>query len=129
MAQSVKHLPSAQVMIPGSWDRAPCRAPVQRGVGFSLSLCPSCSCFLSLSNEQIFKILNEQSLSFEVFLKRAPQIALVLGSTKPKTPHLSWDGVSYDSFNKLSQTWRCKQHKSMILQLYRFQKFTLVSLG
>ena len=23
MAQSVKHLPSAQVMIPGSWDQAP----------------------------------------------------------------------------------------------------------
>ena len=27
VAQSVKHLPWAQVMIPGSWNRAPCRAP------------------------------------------------------------------------------------------------------
>jgi len=27
VVQSVRHLPSAQVMISGSWDRAPCRAP------------------------------------------------------------------------------------------------------
>ena len=27
VAQSVKHLPLAQVMILGSWDRAPCWAP------------------------------------------------------------------------------------------------------
>ena len=30
-AQSVKHLPSAQVTILGSWDRAPCRAPCSAG--------------------------------------------------------------------------------------------------
>ncbi|CAK7313434.1 hypothetical protein VULLAG_LOCUS17524 [Vulpes lagopus] len=41
-AQSVKCLPSAQVMIPGNWDGAPhgigCPAPW--GACFSLSLCP-----------------------------------------------------------------------------------------
>ena len=29
--QSVEHLPSAQVMIPGFWDRAPCQAPCTLG--------------------------------------------------------------------------------------------------
>ena len=31
VTQSVKHLPSAQVMIPGSWDRAPHQAPCSAG--------------------------------------------------------------------------------------------------
>ena len=31
VAQPVKHLPSAQVMIPGSWDRAPHWAPCSAG--------------------------------------------------------------------------------------------------
>ena len=31
MAQLVKHLPLAQVMILGSWDRAPHRAPCSAG--------------------------------------------------------------------------------------------------
>ena len=46
VAQSVKRLPLAQVMIPGSWDRVP-----QWGVCFSLSsACRSpCFCTLSLS--------------------------------------------------------------------------------
>ena len=50
---SVKHLPSAQVMIPGSWDQAPRQAPCLVG---SLLLPPpplvrSLSLTLSLSNE------------------------------------------------------------------------------
>ena len=31
VAQSVKHLPSAQVMLPGSWDRTPHWAPCSAG--------------------------------------------------------------------------------------------------
>ena len=31
VAPSVKHLPSTQVMIPGSWDRAPCKALCSAG--------------------------------------------------------------------------------------------------
>ena len=50
VAQSVKHLPSAQVMISESWDRAPHGAPYPAGVCFSLSLClpPPHLCSLSL---------------------------------------------------------------------------------
>ena len=48
VTQSVKHLPSAQIMIPGSWDRglgwAPCSAMSQL---FPLPL----PCLCSLSNE------------------------------------------------------------------------------
>ena len=55
VAQSVKHLSSAQVMISGSWDwvlhQAPCSAK-----SFSLSLCPSPHfCALSLTLSQINK--------------------------------------------------------------------------
>ena len=51
VAQSVKGLPSAQVMIPGSSDLEPCVGlPADQGVCFSLSLCCSpCLCSLSLS--------------------------------------------------------------------------------
>ena len=37
-AQMVKRLPSAQGVIPGSWDPAPRQTPAQQGVCFSLSL-------------------------------------------------------------------------------------------
>ena len=44
--QSVKRLPSAQVLIPGSWDRALCRASCSaRSLLLTL---PCCSCSLSL---------------------------------------------------------------------------------
>ena len=42
VAQSVKCLPSAQVMVPGSWDQAPHRAPCSAGdllLSLVLSLC------------------------------------------------------------------------------------------
>ena len=40
----IKHLPSAQVMIPGSWDRVPHQAPpALRGAYFSLCLSLSVS--------------------------------------------------------------------------------------
>ena len=42
MAQSVKHLPSAQVMIPGPWDGAPCREPASASptpLAYVLSFC------------------------------------------------------------------------------------------
>ena len=61
MAQSVKHLSLAQVMIPGSWDRALSQATWSAG---SVSPSPSApplpllvcahKCTLSLSNEYIF---------------------------------------------------------------------------
>ena len=45
VAQSVKQLPSTQVMIPGSWDRvlhwAPCREPASPSAYVSASLCVS----------------------------------------------------------------------------------------
>ena len=49
---NVQLLISGQVMIPGSWDRAPCWAPCWTHgacVGFSLSLCLSSPLMLSLS--------------------------------------------------------------------------------
>ena len=54
VAQWVKRLPSGQVMLSGSWNRAPhsIGLPAQRGVCFSLFLCPS-PYLCSLS--QIFK--------------------------------------------------------------------------
>ena len=52
VAQSVKWLPSAQVMIPGSWDGAPHLAPAQWGVCVALSFFRS-PCFFSLSLSQI----------------------------------------------------------------------------
>ena len=49
-------MPSAQVMISGSWDRAPHWAPAQCGVCFSLSLSPcSCSLFLCQMNKSNLK--------------------------------------------------------------------------
>jgi len=51
VAQSIKCLPTAQIMIPGSWDRALC---IGRGAFFSLSLCPPPFPHLrSLSNKYI----------------------------------------------------------------------------
>ena len=55
-AQLVKHLPSAQVMIPGSWDQAPRWAPCSVG---SL-LVPPLSLCLSLSLKLINKILKKR---------------------------------------------------------------------
>ena len=46
----VERLPSAQVMIPGSWDRALSRAPCSVGVCFSLCLLLPLLVF-SLSNK------------------------------------------------------------------------------
>nr|XP_054367840.1 uridine diphosphate glucose pyrophosphatase NUDT22 isoform X3 [Mirounga angustirostris] len=43
VAQMVKRLPSAQVMVPGSWNRVPHRAPCSLGACFSLCLCVSLS--------------------------------------------------------------------------------------
>ena len=61
MVQLVKHLPSAQVMIgvlgsnPPLWGRG---VPVQWGVYFYLSLCPSPQLMLVYTVSQINKILN-----------------------------------------------------------------------
>ena len=50
LVQSVKHLPSAQVMIPGSWDGAPHWAPCSAGSLLLPPLLPSppSSCFVSV---------------------------------------------------------------------------------
>ena len=42
VAQSVAHLPSAQVLIPGSWDGALCLAPCSAG-NLLLSLLHTCA--------------------------------------------------------------------------------------
>ena len=55
VAQSVKRLPSAQVVISGSWDRAAHGTSCSLGVCFSLSLCPFPTCALSPSLSQINK--------------------------------------------------------------------------
>ena len=44
-AQPVKRLPSVQVVILGSWDRAPCQAPCS-GICFSFSLCRPLTLFV-----------------------------------------------------------------------------------
>ena len=53
VAQSVKHLPLAQVMITGSWDQAPChRAPCSVGsllLPLPLPPLPLLVCSLTLS--------------------------------------------------------------------------------
>ena len=54
MAPLVGYLTSAQVIIMGSWDRAPHQTLAQWGLCFSLSLCP-CSCSLSQMNKQNLK--------------------------------------------------------------------------
>jgi len=62
VAQLVKRLPSAQVMIPESWDRVPHRAPPSLwGACFSLCLClPLPLLVLSLSVKQINKIFKKK---------------------------------------------------------------------
>ena len=54
VAQSVKHLPSAQVMISGSWDGALGQAPCSVGsLLLPPPLPPACELSLSLSNKII----------------------------------------------------------------------------
>ena len=62
MAQSVKHVPLAQVMIPGSWDGALHWAFCSAGVRFSLSLSLpilSPSLLLTLLNRYIKSLKKE----------------------------------------------------------------------
>ena len=56
VAQPIKHLPLAQVMILGSWDRAPCWAPCSTR-NLLLPLLSHCSCSRSLSqiNKKVLK--------------------------------------------------------------------------
>ena len=69
VAQLVKHLPSAQAMIPGSWNQVLHRAPCS--VGSLLLLPPAYTCELCLSQiNKIFKkikiknkVLNENDSS------------------------------------------------------------------
>ena len=57
MAQSVEHLPLAQVMIPGAWDQAPESGSLLSRESASPSALPSGSFSLSLSLSQINKNL------------------------------------------------------------------------
>ena len=63
VAQLVNHLPSAQVITTGSWDRVPDGASCLARVCFSLSLCPSHLFVLSLTLSQINKILKKKNAS------------------------------------------------------------------
>ena len=49
MAQSVKHLPLAQVMIPGSWDQVPHQASLLSGESASPSPSAPLQCLHSFS--------------------------------------------------------------------------------
>ena len=58
LAQLVKHLPSAQVMIPGFWDRVLHQAPCLAGsllLPFPLLLLIANACTLSIKLKKIFK--------------------------------------------------------------------------
>lgn len=50
-AQLVERLPSAQVVIVGSWDQVPCRSPCSMGIPLLplLAASPACARALSLS--------------------------------------------------------------------------------
>jgi len=52
VAQSVRHLPSARVVIPGSWDPAPHQAPCSAGSLLLplLAAPPACTLFLSVKS-------------------------------------------------------------------------------
>ena len=72
VAQLVRHLPSTQVIIPGSWD--PEDSLLSRGVCFSLSLCLSpCSCSLSQINKNIQKTKKERYIFFSILAYRMPR--------------------------------------------------------
>ena len=72
VAPGVKHLPSAQVMISGSWGRAPHRTPCSvESLLFPFSLplpLPLLMLILSLSLSQIDKILNKKKKGKVCFL-------------------------------------------------------------
>ena len=60
MAQLVKHLTSAQVMISGSWDQVPCWGSLLSGESASPSpSVPPARLVLSLSHSQINKIFKQ----------------------------------------------------------------------
>ena len=72
VAQSVKHLPSAQVMISGSWDRAPCGGGFPHSAGSLLLphplLLPLLVLSFSLSQiNKIFKIIFFIYVSFFIW--------------------------------------------------------------
>ena len=54
MAQLVMHLPSAQVMILGSWDGAPCPAPCSAG-SLQLPLLLPLPLFVLVPSQKVFK--------------------------------------------------------------------------
>ena len=73
MAQSVKHLPSAQVMISGSWDGGPrieshVGFPAQWGVCFSPPSAPSAA--HAFSHSQINKNLKKKEKEKKCMLKK-----------------------------------------------------------
>ena len=67
----VEHLPSAQIMIPGSWDRVPHQVP-RRCLFFPLPV--SLPLFLCVSHEQINKILKK---SLHIYILLSIQFGIV----------------------------------------------------
>jgi len=71
VAQMVKHLPSAQVMIPGSWDQALCPAPCSAGSLLLLLPLPPLLFFFSFSlplksiNKTFKKIKKKEKYPYE----------------------------------------------------------------
>ena len=70
VAQSVKHLPSTWVMIPGFWDRVPHQTPCSAGsLLLPLPLPLPCALFLylSFSLKQMNKILKKKKMVLQEF--------------------------------------------------------------
>ena len=97
VTQLVKHLPSAQVMISGSWDQAPHPAPCFVG-SLLLPLSPllPCSCPFSLSLSLSLSQINKKSskINFRSLLVNRLIMA------KPKMKHI------YYVFQSMSSQWR-----------------------
>ena len=126
MAQLVKRLPLAPVMISGSWDGAPCWAPCSGGVCFSLCLCSSLPTQVMLTHSlslpqlnRIFKNNNNKrrkqskcSVTNEwlnkMWLVHRSEYYSALKWKDILTPATTWMNPADITRSEISQTWKGK---------------------